>query len=74
MLNLAEHSSAVRVYHYYRNYWQLQAEQNLVCSPEKDKTYDVAFKLAIIEPEIVIGNLQTENSQVTLTEERDCAI
>ena len=65
-INLFEFSSAVRGYHYYRNYWQPQTEQKLVCSQEKDNPYDFfAIKVAIIESGTMVGHLPMENSRVT---------
>ena len=65
-INLFEFSSAVRGYHYYRNYWQPQTEQKLVCSHEKDNPYDFfAIKVAIIESGTMVGHLPMENSRVT---------
>ena len=40
LVNLFDYSSAVRGYHYYRDYWQPQPEQKLVCSHEKNNPYD----------------------------------
>ena len=48
LVNLFGYSSAVRGYHSYRDYWQPQPEQKLVCSHEKNNPYDFfAIKVVV---------------------------
>ena len=62
IVNLFDYSSAVRGYHYYRNRWQPQPEQRLICSHEKNNPYDFfEIKVAVAEPRMTVG----KNSRVT---------
>ena len=65
-VNLSDYSSAVRGYHYYRNNWQPQPEQKLVCSHKKNNPCDFfPTKVAVVESKMVVGYSPMENSRVT---------
>ena len=66
IVNLFDYSSAVRGYHYYSRYWQPQPEQRLVCSHEKNNSYDfLVIKVIVPESGTTVGQLPMENSRVT---------
>ena len=65
-VKLFDYESAVRGYHYYRKYWQLEIQQKLVCSHEKHNPYDFfAINVADITSGMIVGHLPMKNLKVT---------
>ena len=64
MSKLFEYASAVRGYHYYRQYWQPEESQTLDCAHEKDNPFDIfAIKVMDRNSGATVGHLPMENSR-----------
>ena len=64
-MQLYKYPSAVRGYHYYRNYWQPVVGEELNCTHERDNPFDL-FAIAIKKStRQTLGHLPMENSRVT---------
>ena len=64
MSKLCEYVSAVRVYHYYRQYWQPEESQTLDCAHDKDNPFEIfAIKVMERSSRATVGNLLKENSR-----------
>ena len=64
MSKLFEYTSAVRGYHYYRQYWQPEESQTLDCAHEKDNPFDIfAIKVMDRNSGATVGHLPMENSR-----------
>ena len=48
MSKLFKYASAVRGYHYYRQYWQPEESQTLDCAREKDNPFDI-FAIKVMD-------------------------
>ena len=63
---LYEYSSAVRGYHYFRNYWQPTLGEELDCMHEKDNPFDFfAIKVSKSTTRQTVGHLPMKNSRAT---------
>ena len=64
MSKLFKYASAVRGYHYYRQYWQPEESQTLDCAHEKDNPFDIfAIKVMDRNSGSTVGHLPMENSR-----------
>ena len=57
--------AAIRGYHYYRKCWQLEVNQKLYLSHERDNAFDV-FSIKACDAEgKIVGHLPMEQSRIT---------
>ena len=63
MSQLFEYASAVRGYHYYRQYWQPEESQTLDCAHKKDPFDIFAIKIMDRNAGTTVEHLPIENSR-----------
>ena len=65
-VKLLEFASAIRGFHYYRNWWQPEVEEVLDCAHEADNQYDYfVIKTCQRTDGSIVGHLPTEISRAT---------
>ena len=71
---VCEFASAVRGYHYYRQYWKPNLEEKLFCAMEENNPYDYFPVKIFREDGEVVGHLPMEKSRATTYLMLRCAI